>query len=104
MNMSYCRFQNTLTDLRDCKNALEEILGNDTDTEVDALSRDEEEAAIDLISLANDIVLMIRENLGLGDRDDLTDSDIAAHIRSSNQINREAEQARRQRDKAERQA
>ena len=29
MNMSYCRFQNTLNDLYDCQNALEDFINND---------------------------------------------------------------------------
>lgn len=28
-NMSYCRFHNTLTDLYDCQNALEDFINND---------------------------------------------------------------------------
>lgn len=28
-NMSYCRFHNTLTDLYDCQNALEDFIKND---------------------------------------------------------------------------
>jgi hypothetical protein len=43
-NMSYCRFQNTLADLKDCKNALDE-------QEFDELNSDEQHAAIDLIRL-----------------------------------------------------
>ena len=45
-NMSYCRFQNTLRDLRDCSEALEEIDGN-----LAELSKDEARAANDLIEL-----------------------------------------------------
>ena len=40
MNMSYCRFQNTVTDLADCMDALEEI-----DYNLTKLSADEEKAA-----------------------------------------------------------
>ena len=40
MNMSYCRFQNTVTDLADCMDALEEI-----DYDLTKLSADEEKAA-----------------------------------------------------------
>jgi hypothetical protein len=45
-NMSYCRFQNTLGDLRDCAKALEEIDGN-----LAELSKDEARAANNLIEL-----------------------------------------------------
>ncbi len=44
-NMSYCRFQNTLSDLRDCQEALNEgCLDRD-----DELSTEEREAALKLI-------------------------------------------------------
>lgn len=31
-NMSYCRFHNTLIDLYDCQNALEDFINNDENT------------------------------------------------------------------------
>ena len=43
-NMSYCRFQNTLKDLRDCEDHL-----------FDELKDDEEEARTELIELCQDI-------------------------------------------------
>ncbi len=49
-NMSYCRFQNTLIDLQDCKENM-----NDSD-----LSPEEESAQLDLIHLCCDIA----ENCG----------------------------------------
>jgi hypothetical protein len=49
-NMSYVRFQNTLQDLRDCANALEEIDGN-----LAELSKEEARAANALIHLCADI-------------------------------------------------
>jgi hypothetical protein len=39
-NMSYCRFQNTLSDLRDCADALEDE---------DPISEDEAKAALSLV-------------------------------------------------------
>lgn len=45
-NMSYCRFHNTLADLRDCANALEEI-----DGDLSELSKEEARAAKVLIAL-----------------------------------------------------
>lgn len=45
-NMSYCRFQNTLQDLRDCNEALEEIDGN-----LAELSKEEARAADRLVRL-----------------------------------------------------
>ena len=47
-NMSYCRFQNTLEDLRDCRDALNENGLKD-------LSADEREAAELLIQICDDI-------------------------------------------------
>ena len=46
MNMSYCRFQNTVIDLADCMDALEEI-----DYDLTKLSADEEKAARRLIEI-----------------------------------------------------
>lgn len=50
MNMSYCRFQNTVTDLADCMDALEEI-----DYDLTKLSADEEKAARRLIEICQEI-------------------------------------------------
>lgn len=55
MNMSYCRFQNTVIDLADCMDALEEI-----DYDLAKLSADEEKAARRLIEICKVI----------GDQDD----------------------------------
>jgi hypothetical protein len=48
-NMSYCRFRNTLGDLRDCVDHLDEPLGN--------LVEDEEQARTLLIELAVQIAV-----------------------------------------------
>lgn len=45
-NMSYCRFQNTKTDLKDCAEALDEVGGD-----IDALDVDERFAAKKLVEL-----------------------------------------------------
>ena len=45
-NMSYCRFQNTLSDLRDCSNHID-----------DKVSEDESEARATLIRLAHSIIV-----------------------------------------------
>jgi hypothetical protein len=50
-NMSYVRFQNTLQDLRDCADALEEIDGN-----LAELSKEEARAANALIELCAYII------------------------------------------------
>lgn len=45
-NMDYCRFENTVKDLRDCADHLED----------DDLSEDEEDARMELIALCQEIV------------------------------------------------
>jgi hypothetical protein len=49
-NMSYCSFQNTLEDLRDCAEALDEIGDN-----LAELSKDEARAASALIAVCQEI-------------------------------------------------
>ena len=64
MNMSYCRFQNTHGDLRDCVNAIDDIIG-DIDTYGDSenlLSPEEEDAAADMEALCRRY-LDLREEL-----------------------------------------
>ena len=48
--MSYCRFQNTLEDLRDCQDALDKI-----DNLSKILSNDEREAAIELLNICQEL-------------------------------------------------
>lgn len=62
-NMSYCRFQNTLNDLRDCVSALEELAldleeGTDNNNE---LSTDEASAAREMERLCNKYVALMEE-------------------------------------------
>lgn len=49
-NMSYCRFENTLKDLRDCQSALNEIEGD-----LSKLSDSERKFAERLIGVCDDI-------------------------------------------------
>ena len=58
-NMSYCRFENTLLDLRDCRDALISI-----DGDLDQLSDTEKRAAQRLIDVCRDIAN------DFGERDD----------------------------------
>lgn len=51
-NMSYCRFQNTLQDLRDCQEAMCET---NADEWLESLSSEERKAAIRLIKLCSEI-------------------------------------------------
>lgn len=50
MNMSYCRFRNTVIDLTDCLDALGEV-----DYDLTKLSADEEKAARRLIEICQEI-------------------------------------------------
>ena len=49
-NMSYCRFQNTIADLRDCQDALDEGVLDDK-----GFSPDERKAALRLIRICKEI-------------------------------------------------
>lgn len=51
-NMSYCRFHNTLADLQDCENALENFINNDENT---ISSEEERRKAKQLIELCQQI-------------------------------------------------
>jgi hypothetical protein len=59
-NMSYCRFQNTRGDLRDCQSALEDLFAGE-----EALSAEELEAAKSLAQRCLDIVQLLSEEAGL---------------------------------------
>lgn len=73
MNMSYCRFQNTATDLRDCRGALQDMRDGNTD---EPLSRDERDAAMHLVSICADILELIREQAGIEEEPELADRHI----------------------------
>jgi len=69
-NMSYCRFQNTLLDLQDCRVALEEMTtGNEG-----PLSRDELRAAKALAQEAADLLQLLSDYSGQS-FEDLIDTD-----------------------------
>lgn len=51
-NMSYCRFQNTLTDLYDCQNVLEDSVDNDENV---ISSSEERRCAKRLIEICREI-------------------------------------------------
>lgn len=53
-NMSYCRFQNTVIDLQDCYDALEEM--GDDEEMIEDLSSEELRAKKKLIQLCEDII------------------------------------------------
>ena len=68
-NMSYCRFENTVIDLRDCKLALEEMINNPC--EENSLNKREEDAAKELLILCVDIVTLICDQSNDLEIDDL---------------------------------
>ncbi|WP_394540163.1 hypothetical protein PRJ39_06250 [Lysobacter enzymogenes] len=63
-NMSYCKFQNTLIDLIDCRNTIEEMVTGDED-EVFTLSHDEARAAENLAEQCFDILTLLCEHAGI---------------------------------------
>ena len=75
-NMSYCRFRNTLSDFRDCVDALRNIEAG----QEEALSREELQAAKDLFCAANDALQALCENVGADVEWDLEDRDIERAI------------------------
>ena len=85
-NMSYCRFENTMRDLRDCEGALEELFNNGH--EEDELSREHElPSAKELVKTCQRILEMVADR---ADKpvEDLTEDDIDAVM---NEANEEAE-------------
>lgn len=73
MNMSYCRYRNTLTDLRDCVSDLEERCNGDA---ADHLSREEFEALCQIALQAQRLTNMIRERGTFDTDQDLTSDEI----------------------------
>lgn len=60
-NMSYCRFQNTISDFRDCSSALDDLFSGSEPLE----SRDERACAAVLIIEAIDLVVRVADELQL---------------------------------------
>ena len=60
MNMSYCRFRNTLQDLNECYSAMVDPYDEDGETE---LSRDEARAKEELLLLCSRIVEDFEEEI-----------------------------------------
>jgi len=74
-NMSYCRFENTLSDFRDCIFALEGL----DEGEEPALSRTEAQAAAKLLSLAAELGATLADFCGT-EVQDLDEEDAASWI------------------------
>lgn len=84
-NMSYCRFRNTSKDLRDCEDALEELLDGG-----DKLSAEELSAAKRLVESCLHIVEMVSDRANL-DFDILTPNNIRATLEEANEGESNAE-------------
>jgi hypothetical protein len=69
-NMSYCRFENTLADLRDCYEQIESLLEGDPETEQVTSDR-ERKARIALIELCFDVVARFEDEGVEADDNDL---------------------------------
>lgn len=63
-NMSYCKFHNTLIDLTDCRNTIEEMVTGEED-EVFTLSDEEARAAESLADQCFDILTLLCEHAGV---------------------------------------
>lgn len=63
-NMSYCKFHNTLIDLKDCRNTIEEMVTGDED-ETFSLSHEEARAAESLAEQCFDILALLCEHSGV---------------------------------------
>lgn len=72
-NMSYCRFQNTLADLRDCTSAIEDQLAGADE----ALSDSEAYAARKMIAEALNLLMLVTDTTGVT-LDEMVDSQRAA--------------------------
>jgi hypothetical protein len=93
-NMSYCRFQNTVQDLRDCRDALEVLL-NSGDDEDAALSEREREAAISLVEECAHIMTMVADSAGLSLDTDDVERNVKQVIDGANEEAKRAESNRR---------
>lgn len=67
--MSYCRFRNTLQDLQDCSNALQEIIDNNgVDEYGEKLSFDERRAAGNMYDLCREFINIYEEFVEIEER------------------------------------
>lgn len=58
--MSYCRFQNTASDLQDCLDAIDESINNGQ-VDIQSLSQEEYDALFDIVEQAEQIASMKEE-------------------------------------------
>lgn len=72
-NMGYARFRNTLADLRDCYNGIEDAIDGEE------LSHDELRAAVDLVMLCGEIIRAVHcESSSDGLAQEIVDGDESA--------------------------
>ena len=86
-NMSYCRFQNTVSDLKDCDGALEEFFGSDWGP----LSREELRAAVNLVEVCQTILQRVTEamqnrDVEVEDAPDIDLQDVADVMKDQNEV------------------
>jgi hypothetical protein len=86
-NMRYCRFENTVSDLKDCKAALERLLNGDEEERGDgrAISRNELRHAKSLVYLCQMIVELVADEAER-EIDDLSGDDIEATLDEANVV------------------
>jgi hypothetical protein len=89
-NMSYCRFENTVSDLGDCQLALEDLLMGDSNP----LSDSELNKARELISTCADILALVQEQSGMDRREFLNKMDDDSQETINQILNNAQENAR----------
>jgi hypothetical protein len=77
-NMSYCRFENTARDLRDCREQLELLFQGDAEglTKISKNNREEREARVELMELCEQIAEMMEEKRRLTRKEGATAEDL----------------------------
>lgn len=78
-NMSYCRFENTFSDLEDCSEALNKIYEGDGEYKKLKLSASEKKYAVKLVMLCAEIVDRVKETLNF-DATDFDADDVAGSL------------------------
>jgi inorganic pyrophosphatase/exopolyphosphatase len=102
-NMSYCRFENTASDLRDCRRALERLLRGEAEDRggTITLSQHELPAAKDLIKQCRRVMLLVAEDFDISWEDlddDAVEQSIDHHMDSANETAAEIDDEERTRE------
>lgn len=87
-NMTYCRYRNTLSALRDCASDLEDRIyapppedEDGEEVELPSLSREERDAALKLIDECLNIVALITDYTGIDDLDMLMNTPLSSRLK-----------------------